>query len=134
MRTVLATCLLTLAIGATSGVQAQSTGQLYQWKDANGVTHYSQTPPPRGSYQTRTVNPRSSTPASTSQTPAAAPASDAVAATPQQRSCAQARTNLQHLQSDRPVEMEGGDGTALTPEQRTAQIEMAQAVIRAQCN
>src|SRR5690606_41550415 len=29
--------------------------EVYQWKDANGVTHYSQTPPPRGSYQQRQI-------------------------------------------------------------------------------
>src|SRR5690606_41178620 len=33
-----------------------SAGELYQWKDANGVTHYSDAPPPAGAdYQNRTI-------------------------------------------------------------------------------
>ena len=40
------TLALTLLIATTTAV----AGEVYQWKDANGVTHYSQTPPPKGVY------------------------------------------------------------------------------------
>src|SRR3546814_5169256 len=40
---------------ASSAACAQD---LYQWKDANGVTHYSQTPPASGSYTERTESGR----------------------------------------------------------------------------
>lgn len=42
--------LLLLALGAQA--------QMYKWVDAQGVTHYSQTPPPAGT-QTQTVAPKS---------------------------------------------------------------------------
>src|SRR5690606_12771554 len=32
-----------------------AAGELYQWKDANGVTHYSDSPPPAGEYENRII-------------------------------------------------------------------------------
>src|SRR3546814_9453321 len=54
---------------ASSAACAQD---LYQWKDANGVTHYSQTPPASGSYTERTESGRG--PARPVETAAAEPA------------------------------------------------------------
>ena len=45
MRLALACLLACAALNA----QAQSNG-VYKWKDAKGVTHYSDTPPPDGRY------------------------------------------------------------------------------------
>ena len=46
-------CLLALA-GAASGAVA-GTGNLYKWKDANGVTQYSERPPTGQKYETRRI-------------------------------------------------------------------------------
>src|SRR3546814_16804079 len=62
--------------------------QVYKWKDANGVTQYSATPPPAGaSYETLEIKPRHP------QAPQAA--DDAPAADP---ACVTARGNLTVLQ------------------------------------
>jgi len=74
---------------AASAVWAQS-GEVYQWKDANGVTQYSSTPPPKGAYKVREVSSSGASLASTAS-PEAKPAED-----PQ---CATARGNLQLLQN-----------------------------------
>ena len=47
----LAALALCLAVAATA--QAQ---QVYQWKDKNGVTHYSDSPPPNQTVQNRRIN------------------------------------------------------------------------------
>ena len=44
-----------LSLAGLAGADAVAAGEVYQWKDANGVTHYSQTPPPKGQYQQRQI-------------------------------------------------------------------------------
>lgn len=121
MRNVAMPAVLLLALLSVDAVAQSTDGRLYQWKDANGVTHFSQTPPPRGAYRTRTVN---------AQAPAAAPASAAPAEPP---ACVRARANLALLQSDQPLRLEGEDTAELSAEQRNAQTELAEAAIRANC-
>ena len=48
--------ILALAAAGLLAASAVQGGEVYQWKDANGVTHYSQTPPPKGSYQQRVLS------------------------------------------------------------------------------
>ena len=43
-------CLLLLSTAATA-----SAANLYKWKDANGVTHYSERPPTGQKYETRRI-------------------------------------------------------------------------------
>ncbi|MCL1634609.1 DUF4124 domain-containing protein [Luteimonas sp. SX5] len=115
--------MLALAAGAVS---AQS-GAAYQWKDANGVTHYSSTPPPSGTYQTRAVNDHGASIAATAA--AAAPAED-----PQ---CATARANLKLLQGKGGVQIDSdGDGKPdrpLTEAERGDQAALAEATLKANC-
>lgn len=73
MRTLIAIAALTL-LGST----AFAAGEVYRWKDANGVWHYSDQPRPgaevmRGGYTTGTTT-APSTPATPVQTPTPAPA------------------------------------------------------------
>src|SRR3546814_4158146 len=83
---------------ATGAACAQD---LYQWKDANGITHYSQTPPASGSYTERTESGRG--PARPVETAAAEPAEP-----PQ---CATSRANIALLESESPVQQDtDGDG------------------------
>ena len=51
-------CVGNLVAATPAATTAAMAGDLYQWKDANGVTHYSQTPPASGSYKERTESGR----------------------------------------------------------------------------
>lgn len=106
---------------------AQQANEVYQWTDANGVTHYSQTPPARGSYEHRVIN---SAGTATTATPAAQ-------AAPESPQCATARENIAMLEGGGDVEMDtDGDGTpdhVLDAAQRAAQLELARAAVKAYC-
>ena len=105
-----------------------SAGELFQWKDASGVTHYSDAPPPSGKYQNRRIT-----------TAGAGTASETTAQAPVENSqCTTARANLALLEGEGPIQMQGsdgsGDGTAMNAEQREAQKQLAQAAINAYCS
>ena len=113
---------------------------VYTWKDAKGVTHYSDAPPPKGEYKDRQIKARPAPPA----TPAAAAPATATASAPEQNApvaddavCAQARLNLANLQGDAPVGPDAdGDGkpdSTLDDAARAKQRELAQAAIAARC-
>ncbi|KAB8185233.1 DUF4124 domain-containing protein [Lysobacter maris] len=108
-----------------------SAAQVYQWKDANGVTHYSDSPPPGQEYQNRNIE--SAAPASgdtateTAQTEA--PAENAA--------CRDARANLKTLADNQEVGIDSdGDGTVdstLDADQRASQQKLAEAAIEVHC-
>ena len=111
---------------------------VYTWKDAKGVTHYSDAPPPKGEYKDRQIK---ATPATPTANATAAPATAAV---PREKApmaddaiCAQARLNLATLQGDGPVGPDAdGDGkpdSTLDDDARAKQRELAQAAIAARC-
>src|SRR3546814_7472805 len=105
---------------ASSAACAQD---LYQWKDANGVTHYSQTPPASGSYTERTESGRG--PARPVETAAAEPAEP-----PQ---CATSRANIALLEGKAPVQQDtDGDGKpdkTLDDTERANQPNLGRALI-----
>ncbi|WLA11805.1 DUF4124 domain-containing protein [Xanthomonas translucens] len=113
-------CLLT-----ASGVAGATT--LYQWKDAQGVTHYSQSPPADGKYQARRVDSHGGTQAESSEV--AAPAENA--------NCLSARKNLDILGKPGKVLTDrDGDGKPdgeMEEAQRDAQKGLAEAAIKAYC-
>ncbi|KRA53547.1 hypothetical protein ASD77_02405 [Pseudoxanthomonas sp. Root65] len=118
---VLAFCLATAAT-----VQAQ---QVYQWKDKNGVTHYSDSPPPNQTTQNRRINQYGAAAADPAQ-PAGKPVENA--------QCAGARANLQILASSKgPVQQDtDGDGkpdTVLDDSGRENQRNLAEAAVKAYC-
>jgi len=116
-----ALCLLAASVG--------HAGEVYQWKDANGVTHYSQTPPPKGSYQQRQIT--NSGASAALQT--AAQAETAPTENPQ---CTTARANVEALAGTRPVHEAGEDGQpgrALNDAERASQLELANAAVKAYC-
>lgn len=116
----------TLALGAAPVAFAD---EVYQWKDANGVTHYSQTPPNQGKYQTRSIYQREPA-AETGDTPAAAPTESS--------QCITARKNIELLQSGSRLQMDSdGDGKAdrdLSDNEREKQLQIAQTVARVNCS
>lgn len=104
--------LACLAVGPAA---ATAQAHVYQWTDANGVRHYSQTPPPKGSSDERTLKTAEGK---------AAPAAPAKTKTVEQQACDQATANLATLESDKTVSVQGktSDEPAhvLTAEERVA--------------
>jgi hypothetical protein len=134
----LAFCLA-LALLAVAG--SASAQQYYKWKDANGVTHYTKTPPPEGTPADR-VAVRAAAPAPDPGTTAAEPKADAGAgmsgAALQQRSaaCQTAQANLDTLQNNPFVSIDkDGDGKPelLTVEEHEAQLRIAREQVRTLC-
>ena len=116
-----------LAFAAIPAFAQQTAGEVYQWTDANGVTHYSQTPPANGNYEHRLI---------TASGAAAASASEPVAST-ENANCTAARANIAALGNEGDVMQDtDGDGepdSVLDADQRAAQLELAQAAVKAYC-
>ena len=115
-----------LGLSLLLATTAAMAGDLYQWKDSNGVTHYSQTPPAGGTtYKERTENGRDS---------AAQPA-QAAAPPAEPADCATSRSNIALLESKSPVQQDtDGDGKAdktLDDTERSNQLELARAMLKA---
>lgn len=95
-------------------------GKVYQWKDASGVTHYSDALPP-GQQGVRDRQLKDGPAA-----PQAAKAEDP--------SCATARRNLVQLKSEGPVGLDAnGDGKPdkeMTADERAEQVRQAESVVR----
>jgi hypothetical protein len=121
-------CLSVLAIclATASTVQAQ---QVYQWKDKNGVTHYSDSPPPNQTTQNRRINQYGAAATDTPQ-PAGKPVENT--------QCTTARANLQMLASTKgPIQQDtDGDGkpdVTLDDTGRENQRNLAEAAVKAYC-
>lgn len=120
-RAALGLCLL-------AACSVASADEVYQWKDANGVTHYSQTPPPKGTYQLRAI----------SSSGDAAPTPQIVAATAKESpQCVAARKNIELLQGSGAVQLDsdndGKPDKLLTADDRINQLELARAGVKATC-
>lgn len=120
MRAPILAPILVLVLASTT---AQASG-IYQWKDAKGVTHYTDTPPPGSEYkQRRLYNEDPELPAATK--PAENPA------------CATARGNITMLKSQQNIEIDSdGDGKpdkALNADDRANQLALAEATLKTSC-
>lgn len=120
------------ALVATLALSAAPTafaGEVYQWKDANGVTHYSQTPPPQGKFAARSIYHREQ---------AAEGQPTAQAAPTESKQCLTARGNIELLQSGAKLQLDSdGDGKAdkdLDDSARAEQLRIAQTVARVNCS
>lgn len=129
MHRIDAVALFALLAIATGSLVA---GEVYSWKDANGVTHYSQTPPPAGTrFEVRGIRDSGAT-----QAPEAAQAAAVAAPEPGQSShCDVARGNITALEGEGPVQQVAADGTPteLDAQARSSQLELARAAVRAYC-
>ncbi len=141
-----------LAVGCWIALVTTLAGaQIYKWKDAQGVTHFSQSPPPAGTHYTRMrlagepeVSSNPSPAASTATPPAASPAaaqqtaSGSVADTPQNRAtlCKQLSSNIALLESSQSLTQAGPGGVQekLTDTQRRQQLATARAQQAQYCN
>ena len=142
----------TAPLAALALVATLAQAQVYQWKDAKGVTHYADAPPAKGQdYKARTVDvatPRTSstTPAGPVTAPPTTPADaqppDAAADQAAQRArakanCEIATANLEHLKSGGVVGYDSdGDGKpdkVLGADERTAQTKVAEGAVASYC-
>lgn len=117
--------------------------QAYKWKDAQGVTHYADAPPPgNAKYEKIKTNGTAEAPAPAGT--AAAPATAAKAApagsssdTPENRAhlCTQLHGNMDILNKEAIVSMDDGKGGTkqLDDASRKRQIEMTQAQMTLYC-
>ena len=118
-RTALA-CLCLFAF-TTGGALAQSGG-IYKWKDARGVTHYSDMPPPSGRYGNVRAD-------------AAARVAAPAKVDPR---CTTARNNIAQIKSGRAdigldADRDGKMDKPLDEAQRADQLRMAEASARTFC-
>lgn len=120
---LIASGLLSVGMLATSLTAIAVAGEVYQWKDAKGVTQYSSMPPPKGTYKVRTIN----------NAGAANAAVTTTAKTDETPRCVQALNNVAALRNKGPVRQDSdGDGKldkTMTDSERTTQLALAQAVI-----
>lgn len=118
-RTALA-CLCLIAF-ATGSASAQSGG-VYKWKDARGITHYSDRPPPAGTYASVRAN------ASARLAPPA----------PLDQRCSTARSNIERLNSGNSdigldADRDGRPDAPMSASMRADQLRMAEAAVRNFC-
>ena len=101
---------------------------VYTWKDAKGVTHYSDSPPPKGAYR-EIAAPADKPAAPQAATPAGPP--------PIGADCAQARLNRERLQGTAPVgvdaDRDGKPDAVMSGDERAKQLAQAEAAVRAHC-
>ncbi len=120
-----ATPLVIAALLIAASLPANAQQRVYQWKDAQGVTHYTDIAPPQ-QHQTRDLTAREGN----------APAT-VTDAKPDSKQCIDARNNLGRLQSEQAVGLDtNGDGTPdrnLSADERKSQLGLNQAAVKAYC-
>ena len=133
------TPFLVLALVLLAAAGTASAQQYYKWKDANGVTHYTRTPPPEGTQADRVaVRPGPVAPAPAADAAPAASAQGMSGDVAQRRNaaCETARANLGTLEANPFVSMDkDGDGKVelLTVEEHNAQLIRAREQVRMLC-
>ena len=116
-RTIAAALALLLAAAPTLAQQQR----VYQWKDANGVTHYTDLPPTQA-HKSRDIDNKGNTPEIATVKPA------------ENEQCAGSRANLQKLQAiGVDTNGDGKSDRTLSSDERASQIELNQAAIKAYC-
>ena len=116
--------ILALTACTTAFCAMAAPGDVYQWKDAHGVTQYSSIPPATGAYKARAIHDDATPPA------AAAKATENPA-------CAIARKNVTLLQGKSAVQVDSdGDGKpdkTLSDDDRANQMQLAQSTLKVNC-
>lgn len=137
----------TLLAVATASLAAP----MYKWTDSEGNVQYTQTPPPKGSFQKLTPPPApTSSPAEDKAQPAAAATPDAkeegadataqeeaerkkLEAAAAKHNCDVARKNLEIYTAFRRVMNDKGEVVVLSDEERAAKLKEANDMIKQHC-
>ncbi len=130
--------MLILAMCSAAATTFAASGQVYKWTDAQGVVHYSDAPPPMTQQNVQTVRvsggDRPHTVAADSSADTAAkppepkPAETIAQAAPSNqhdKDCANARSNLELLQSKFQVSVTSSDGKAVALDDKARQAQIA---------
>ena len=143
LRTFIAASVIGLSLACIAGFA--SAQQIYKWKDANGVIHFSQTPPANGTHYAKMqlanqpeVSSGTSAPSNMEserapETPVARPAASGGTRpdTPSNRAelCKQLSSNVALLQGKQPVVSDGSDGKqqVMSDNARAQQLATARA-------
>lgn len=117
----LAAGLLLVALSATA-----TAGDVYQWKDAKGVTHYADSPPPNQAHKSRAITAQGSAAIVVADQPVVVNAN-----------CSNARSNLTILQGKAEVgideDKDGKPDRNLTATERANRTALAEASIKTYC-
>jgi hypothetical protein len=135
MRTLSALLLSSVVLSALLLSAPLAAQQVYKWKDAAGVTHFTSDPPPDRQYEAREVDHHQSTPQAADADAGRDPGAPAPAAA-EDPGCATARNNLKLLAGEGPLSMDSdgsGKPTVLSDADRVRQRNLAQAIIDAKC-
>lgn len=134
----------TTALAIALVIAAPATAQVYKWVDEDGVTHYTQQPPPGGDAQL--IDPNVAQPSAAG--PAGGGGDDTAAADEASGEssgddgdsqsmaefCNQLRDEAQLLASDRPVKVQSGDSvTDLTGDARQQRLQETRGQIEQYC-
>ena len=115
-----------LAVGLLAVVLPAAAGEIYQWKDTKGVTHYSDSPPLNQAHKSRAINQKGAPAVSATAKPVVANAD-----------CTNARSNLKILQGKTEVGIdENKDGKPernLTAQERANRTRLAEAGVKTYC-
>ena len=115
--------LVVLASACTTAL----AGKVYQWKDAKGVTHYADSPPPSQQFQDRRIDNRGEP----------VPQDVAAGKSVESPQCISARLNLSLLAGKSALQQDtDGDGKpdkVLGEEDRANQRNLADAAVKAYC-
>ncbi|WP_313920564.1 DUF4124 domain-containing protein [Tahibacter sp.] len=128
---------LLAAVAATAG---HSADKVYKWKDANGVVHFSDAPPPKGTEfnNVRIVNQNTGITQTEPQTPP--PTGDAAASAPTADAsnaarCASAQKRVSLLSSNQLLTVQrDGKTVELGAADRAAELNIAQATVASLCS
>lgn len=114
-----------LAIGLLLALPV-SAQKVYQWKDAKGVTHYTDMPPPSQSHTTREIGRKSATPVAAAPRPVVS------------ANCTNARSNLKLLQGSTAVgidsDKDGKPDREFTAAERASRLKLAEVEIETYCS
>ncbi|GLQ50197.1 DUF4124 domain-containing protein [Dyella flava] len=127
-----------------------ATAQVYKWTDAQGITHFSETPPPGNTkYSQVSVATGTEAPASSGSSAASTSSSSTDSSqsssnnaqtpdTPENRAklCASLKANIATLQGAGPVVMQGAGGQQqlLNADQRKQQLDAGQSTYQQYCS
>ena len=134
---------LLAAVAATTGHGAD---KVYKWKDANGVVHFSDAPPPKGTdfNNVRIVNqstgitqtaPQTPPPAADATTAAAAGEAKPTADNGTAARCASAQDRVALLSSAQPLTVQqDGKYVPMPAADRAAELNIAKATVTSLCS
>ena len=118
-----------LSFGALAG------DKVYKWKDASGVTHFTDTPPPKGTqFDDLRLKGGTTVAATPEEQKAEADAAVKPATEASKSRCEQARTRLALLEGQTDLTtMQDGKPVVMTKEARTAETTVAKTQVASYC-